>query len=100
MLDAARADSGIVKRALRGFTMAGAGQPTGFFDALPSVSAEKLKSYDAELRKALKRGPRHLEKLLSKKPSMDGQEAVMQHTLSEQKLGKFEPGPNEPQWEV
>ena len=51
MLDAAGAESGIVKRALRGSTMAGAGQPTGFFDALPSVSAEKLKSYDAELRK-------------------------------------------------
>ena len=81
MLDAAGADSGVVyKRALKGFTMAGAGQPTGFFDTLPSVSTEKLKSYDRELRKALKRGPQHLEKLLSKKPSMDGQESVMAHT--------------------
>ena len=31
---------------------------------------------------------------------MEGQEAVMQHTVEEQKMGKFSPEPHETQWEV
>ena len=69
--------------------MSGAGQPTGFFDPLPSVSSEKLKRYDKELRKSFKRGPKHLEKLLSQRLATDGRESVMAHAVKEQKQGTF-----------
>ena len=57
--------------------MAGSGTPTGFFDNLPSAEHEDLQRFDEELIKALKRGSKHLDKLLSKRQSEEGQQSVL-----------------------
>ena len=95
LLRAAGADDTIVDEILKGVRMAGSGTPTGFFDTLPSAEYEDFKRFDDELIKALKRGPKHLEKLLSKRQPEEGQQSVLKQTKEEADEGKFD-GP----WDV
>ena len=58
LLRQAGADPNIVDEVLQGIKMSGPGNPTGFFDPLPSKDFEDIKRFDEELQKAIKRGPK------------------------------------------
>ena len=61
---------------------------------------EELEDLKNDLQKAMNNQEAEVLRLLNRRPGMDGQAEVLEHTHKEQELGKFEPDLGETQWRI